>query len=74
MYNSKPIITLSFSPQLLEAMNQDSELPLVSLKVDGGMTENQLLLQLQADLLGIPVGKSRKKTPILPSSLEISCR
>ena len=50
------------SSQLLEAMNQDSELPLVSLKVDGGMTENQLLLQLQADLLGIPVGKSRRKT------------
>lgn len=46
-------------PQLLEAMNQDSELPLASLKVDGGMTENKLLLQLQADLLGIPVGETR---------------
>ena len=32
-------------------MNQDSELPLASLKVDGGMTVNKLLLQLQADLL-----------------------
>ena len=38
-------------------MNQDSELPLASLKVDGGMTVNKLLLQLQADLLGIPVGE-----------------
>ena len=37
-------------------MNQDSELPLVSLKVDGGMTANRLLLQLQADILGIPIG------------------
>ena len=37
-------------------MNQDSELPLASLRVDGGMTANKLLLQLQADLLGIPVG------------------
>ena len=39
-------------------MNIDSELPLASLKVDGGMTVNTLLLQLQADILGIPVGKS----------------
>lgn len=38
-------------------MNQDSELPLASLKVDGGMTVNNLLLQLQADILGIPVGE-----------------
>ena len=38
-------------------MNQDSELPLTSLRVDGGMTVNNLLLQLQADLLGIPVGR-----------------
>lgn len=54
--------SLSFPPliplylQILEAMNHDSELPLASLKVDGGMTMNKLLLQLQADLLGIPVG------------------
>ena len=38
-------------------MNQDSELPLARLRVDGGMTENDTLLQLQADLLGIPVGE-----------------
>ena len=39
-------------------MSQDSELPLASLKVDGGLIVNTLLLQLQADILGIPVGKS----------------
>ena len=44
-------------------MNQDSELPLASLKVDGGMTVNKLLLQLQADLLGIPVGKYCRVSP-----------
>lgn len=44
--------------QILEAMNLDSEMPLTSLKVDGGMTVNKLLLQLQSDLLGIPVGVS----------------
>ena len=43
--------------QILDAMNQDSELPLARLRVDGGMTENDTLLQLQADLLGIPVGE-----------------
>ena len=40
-------------------MNQDSELPLASLRVDGGMTVNDLLLQLQADLLGIDIGMSQ---------------
>lgn len=39
-------------------MNKDSGVPLRLLRVDGGMTENNLLLQLQADLLGINVGKT----------------
>lgn len=38
-------------------MAKDSGIPLHSLQVDGGMTANQLLMQLQADLLGINVGK-----------------
>lgn len=42
--------------QILDAMNQDSELPLNSVRVDGGMTENKLMLQLQADILGIKMG------------------
>jgi len=37
-------------------MNQDSGMTLTSLKVDGGMTNNNLLMQLQADLIGIDVG------------------
>lgn len=41
-------------------MNQDSELPLARLRVDGGMTVNDTLLQLQADLLGIPVGRQEE--------------
>ncbi|XP_006810056.2 glycerol kinase-like [Neolamprologus brichardi] len=36
-------------------MNQDSGVPLTQLKVDGGMTSNRLLMQLQADILCIPV-------------------
>lgn len=36
-------------------MNEDCGTPLQCLKVDGGMTTNNLLLQLQADLIGIEV-------------------
>ena len=35
----------------------DCGIPLASLQVDGGMTVNNLLMQLQADILGISVGK-----------------
>lgn len=42
---------------ILEAMNKDCGLPLTKLQVDGGMVANNLLMQLQADLCGIPVGK-----------------
>lgn len=41
--------------ELLEAMNEDSGIPLKSIQVDGGMTCNNLLMQLQADLMGIDV-------------------
>ena len=39
-------------------MNQDSGMTLTSLRVDGGMTNNDLLMQLQADLIGMNVGMS----------------
>ncbi|KAI1885443.1 hypothetical protein AGOR_G00220260 [Albula goreensis] len=41
--------------EILDAMNQDSGIPLTQLQVDGGMTSNRLLMQLQADILCIPV-------------------
>ncbi len=41
--------------EVLDAMEQDSGVRLTSLKVDGGMVNNQLLMQFQADLLGVPV-------------------
>jgi len=41
--------------EVLDAMNADSGLPLVTLKVDGGMVHNELLMQFQADILGVPV-------------------
>ena len=41
--------------EVLEAMQKDSSVRLTALKVDGGMVYNQLLMQFQADLLGVPV-------------------
>eukprot|EP00118_Oscarella_pearsei_P014813 m.129531 g.129531 ORF g.129531 m.129531 type:complete len:217 (+) comp37983_c0_seq5:1946-2596(+) len=41
--------------EIVEAMNKDSKCPSNQLLVDGGMTVNSLLLQLQADLLGIKI-------------------
>lgn len=40
---------------ILEAMEADSKLPLQLLKVDGGAVINNLLMQFQADLLGVEV-------------------
>jgi glycerol kinase len=36
-------------------MQRDAGQPLVELRVDGGATANNLLMQFQADLLGVPV-------------------
>jgi glycerol kinase len=43
------------SREIVDAMNEDSGVDLESLKVDGGMVQNELLMQFQADLLGVPV-------------------
>lgn len=40
---------------VLEVMQQESGLPLTTLKVDGGAAANALMLQFQADLLDVPV-------------------
>ncbi|WP_277058380.1 FGGY family carbohydrate kinase, partial [Trichlorobacter lovleyi] len=44
---------------LLEAMEADAATPLTELRVDGGATANNLLMQFQADLLGVPVVRPR---------------
>uniref|UniRef100_A0A672IW45 Probable glycerol kinase n=1 Tax=Salarias fasciatus TaxID=181472 RepID=A0A672IW45_SALFA len=41
--------------EIVDAMNQDSGVPLMQMQVDGGMTSNRLLMQLQADILCMPV-------------------
>ena len=51
------------SAALLQAMSRDAEAagaaPVVELRVDGGACANDLLMQFQADLLGIPVVRPR---------------
>ena len=41
--------------EVMDAMNADSGVALTALKVDGGMVHNDLLMQFQADVLGVPV-------------------
>jgi glycerol kinase len=41
--------------EVVEAMEQDSGIPLETLRADGGMVTNELLMQFQADILGRPV-------------------
>lgn len=43
------------SADVLEAMQTDAGIALAELRVDGGAAANDLLMQLQADLLGVPV-------------------
>jgi glycerol kinase len=41
--------------EVLEAMEKDSQIQLQALRTDGGMVENGLLMQFQADILNLPV-------------------
>ncbi len=41
--------------QIVGAMREDARLTISSLRVDGGLTASQTMMQIQADLLGVPV-------------------
>lgn len=41
--------------EVLDAMEKDSGVKLKALKVDGGMVQNELLMQFQADMIAVPV-------------------
>ena len=43
------------SKEVVDAVDADAEVPLTDLKVDGGMVGNELLMQFQADILGVSV-------------------
>ncbi|MEU4404676.1 glycerol kinase GlpK [Streptosporangium sp. NPDC023963] len=45
------------SRDVVEAMRQDSGVALDVLRVDGGVTANDLCMQIQADVLGVPVSR-----------------
>ena len=45
------------SRDVVEAMEKDSGVHLEVLKVDGGVTANELCMQIQADVLGVPVSR-----------------
>ncbi|NKZ09079.1 glycerol kinase GlpK [Actinomadura latina] len=45
------------SRDVVEAMREDSGVSLDVLKVDGGVTANELCMQMQADILGVPVSR-----------------
>lgn len=45
------------SRAVLEAMKKDADYPVKSLKVDGGMSNSDLCMQIQADVMGIPVSR-----------------
>lgn len=47
--------------EVVEAMEMDSKIPLDVLRTDGGMVENDLLMQFQADILNRPVVRSAIK-------------
>jgi glycerol kinase len=47
------------SREVIQAMEADSGVPLTTLKVDGGMVVNDLLMQFQSDILGVPVIRPR---------------
>jgi glycerol kinase len=44
---------------VLHAMHEDSGIALSELRVDGGASRNDLLMQIQADVLGVPVVRPR---------------
>jgi glycerol kinase len=47
-------------------METDSGVPIQELRVDGGAARNNLLMQMQADLLGVPVTRpSNPETTVL---------
>ncbi len=50
---------------IVAVMNEESDVELSTLKVDGGMTASELLLQIQADLIGVPV--------VRPTVTETTC-
>ena len=53
---ARPLESMAFQTRdVLDAMRRDAGVPLAQLKVDGGASVNNGLMQFQADMLGVPV-------------------
>lgn len=51
------IEAISFqTTEIIEAMESDSNLKITSLKADGGLSNSEVLMQIQSDILGKEVG------------------
>jgi glycerol kinase len=46
------------SRDIIDCMNVDCQHPVQSLKVDGGLSNSDLMMQIQADFLGIRIGRT----------------
>lgn len=49
------------APKILDAMNAESGHPLKSLRADGGLSNSDICMQLQADILGIEVSRPQMR-------------
>ena len=45
-------------------MSKDSGIAISTLHVDGGMTRNEVFMQIQSDILGMPIGEMCVKVPL----------
>ena len=54
---------------IVEVMARDAGVRLKDLRIDGGMTANDLLVQLQSDILGIPISTRLAAVADRPNSL-----
>jgi glycerol kinase len=63
--------SMSFqSRAILESMNKDAGVPLKALKVDGGVSNSDVAMQIQADILGINVERpSMRETTALGAAI-----
>uniref|UniRef100_T1IIH9 Probable glycerol kinase n=1 Tax=Strigamia maritima TaxID=126957 RepID=T1IIH9_STRMM len=60
--------------EILDAMNKDSNIALSSLKVDGGLSENNFLMQLQSNTIGMSVVRpDMRETTALGAAIAAAC-
>jgi glycerol kinase len=69
-----PLLTPEQTRAILEAMRADSDIPLLKLKVDGGVTNSDHAMQIQADLGGFTVERPQMRECVRLCSLPFLAR